>query len=141
MMKTLLKFTGMVGATLVLSGRPALAEQPVGKQLSVAEIKSSLIGKTARYNNKKGKNISVFWKEDGTMAGQVESASSRRPIPGSWKITDDGQLCVSWSSSKMESGCRTLFIDEKTGEIRTYNAEGTPVATITEILPGNPNNL
>lgn len=140
-MKTLLQFTGIIAAVLAISCIPALAEQPVGKQLSVAEIKSSLIGKTARYNNKKGANLSVFWKEDGTMSGIVESGSSRRAVPGTWKITDEGQLCASWSSGKWESGCRTLFINEKTGEIRTYNAEGTPVATITEILAGNPGNL
>ena len=94
-----------------------------------------------RIITKKGNMIAVFWNETGTMYGTSEAAGARGRVSGTWKITDDGQLCSSWNSSKWESGCRNLFLDEKTGQIQNYNREGTPTGTITEILPGNPENL
>jgi hypothetical protein len=140
-MKVILSLAGLMTYILALAGSPALAEQPTGKQLSVTEIKKTIIGNTTRINNKKGNRIVVFWNENGALYGKGESTSARLSVSGSWKVTDDGMLCLSWNSSKWESGCRKLFLDEKTGQIQNYNREDTPMGTITEILPGNPEKL
>ena len=140
-MKWILGLAGLMVYFSLLTGSSALAEQLTGKQLSVTEIKETIIGNTTRINNKKGNRIVVFWNEDGSLYGTSESAAARGRVSGSWKITDDGLLCLSWNSSKWESGCRKLFLDEKTGQIQNYNREDTPMGTITEILPGNPEKL
>ena len=140
-MKGILGLAGLMTYISVLAGSPVFAEQPTGKQLSATEIRKTIIGNTTRLITKKGKMIAVFWNEAGTMYGTSESAGARGRVSGSWKITDEGQLCSSWNSAKWEGGCRNLFLDEKTGQIQNYNMEGTPMGTITEILPGNPEKL
>ena len=140
-MKRILGLTGLMTYMLALAGSPALAEQPTGKQLSATEIRKTVIGNTTRIITKKGNMIAVFWNESGTMYGRSEAAGARGRVSGTWKITDEGLRCSSWNSSKWESGCRNLFLDEKTGQIQNYNREGTTMGTITEILPGNPENL
>ncbi|GLI38114.1 hypothetical protein KI811_08960 [Geobacter hydrogenophilus] len=137
-MKGILGLAGLMIYILVLAGSPALAEQPTGKQLSATEIRKTIIGNTTRLITKKGNKIVVFWKETGTVYGTGEAGGR---VSGTWKITDEGQLCSSWNTSKWESGCRNLFLDEKTGQIQNYNREGTPTGTIIEILPGNPEQL
>jgi len=137
-MKGILGLAGLMTYILVLAGSPALAEQATGKQLSATEIRKTIIGNTTRLITKKGNSIAVFWNETGTMYGTGQAGGR---VSGTWKITDEGLLCSSWNSSKWESGCRNLFLDEKTGQIQNYNREGTPTGTITEILPGNPEQL
>ena len=140
-MKGILGLAGLMTYILVLAGSPALAEQPTGKQLSATEIKKTIIGNTTRFNTKKGNMVVVYWNETGTLYGKSEAVGATGRVSGSWKVTDDGQLCSSWNSIRWESGCRNLFLDEKTGRIQNYNMEGTPTGTITEILPGNPEKL
>ena len=140
-MRWILRLAGIMTNILVLTGSPAFADQPTGKQLSATEIKSKIIGNTTRINSKKGNWIVVFWNDAGTLYGKSEAVGAKGRVSGSWKLTDDGKLCSSWNSARWESGCRTLFLDEKTGQIQNYNMEGSPTGTITEILPGNPEKL
>jgi len=140
-MERILGLAGLMINIFVFAVSPAIAEQPIGKQLSATEIKKTIIGNTTRLNTKRGNRVVIFWNGDGTIYGTSEAVGARGRVSGSWKITDDGQLCSSWNSSKWESGCRSMFLDEKTGQIQNYNMEGTPTGTITEILPGNPEKL
>ncbi|NVN93579.1 MAG: hypothetical protein HXX11_23690 [Desulfuromonadales bacterium] len=140
-MKPTLHFVGLMAVILVWAGPLVCAEQTVGKQLSASEIKQTIIGKTTREVNKNGKWFIVFWNEEGTMYGKSGDVGAKGRVSGTWKITEDGHLCSSWNSGRWESGCRTLNLDQKTGEIQKYNMEGSPVAKIEEILPGNPEKL
>ena len=141
MKKRILGLVGLMIYILAFSGSPAIAEQPIGKQLSATEIKKTIIGNTTRLNTIRGNRIVIFWNENGSIYGTGEAVSARGRVSGSWNVTDDGHLCSSWNSSRWESGCRSMFLDEKTGQIQNYNMEGTPTGTITEILPGNPEKL
>ncbi len=136
-MKGILRLAGLSALILVVGGTMVYADQPIGRQLSAPEISKTFIGNTARFLSKSGNDSYVFRKEDGAMYGRAGNFKAS----GSWKLSDDGKMCNSWSSSAWESGCGTLFLDEKTGVIRVYNMEGTLRTTVTEVLPGNPEKL
>lgn len=139
-MKRVLGLVVLIVFVLVSGSISAFAEPP-GKQLSAAEIKQKLIGNTTRQLNKKGNWIFVYLKENGSAHGKAELSSASGNVTGDWKITDDGTLCVNWNSAKWESGCRSLYLDEKSGEIGKYSSGGSLSGKIIEIMPGNPQNL
>jgi hypothetical protein len=138
-MKLMRCFAGLILIAVVLASTSSIAEQPVGKQLTETEINKAIIGNTIYYMGVKGKDISVFYNENGTIYAEI--ARDYVKNSGSWEISEGGKLCVKWIRPNWGNGCRTLFLDETTGQIRMYNKEGSMTIHTLKIRPGNPENL
>lgn len=113
---------------LVFSGNLYAAEP-----MSAAAIKRLLTSNTINCNNlQKNHESSVYFRDDGT-ATRLNHEGEK--IPGTWRVTDDGQHCVDWGE---EERCNPV-VDPGNGTYQKIE-EDRPHAEFT-VIDGNPLGL
>ncbi len=104
-----------------------------GPKLSAAQVKAAMSGSTVHARSIDYDYVAYF-AADGT----AKFRSGATTNPGTWKVTDDGQLCTSFSLGGPDQGCMTVAA--KDGVYTFTKPNGVVFATAT-LTPGNGEGL
>lgn len=106
-----------------------------GMQLSANEVKQIVAGNTITTN----RGETYFFNTNGTVSGRGMSSGKN---VGKWNISADGKLCTSnWNNQYVPSSCSKIYYDARSQEKRVLDDSGELFYTITNVVPGNPNNF
>ena len=96
------------------------------RELRGDELKQLVIGNSVK--------SSTGWKDtfkaDGIFSGNSPRSGSYK---GSWSFSKDGQLCIIKNHPYVPNGCTLVFKNDKTGEIKWYEADNNSYSV--EIIP------
>lgn len=101
-------------------------------------LREVLVGNTASGLLKVGSTeVHVYYAEDGRAAVRVPAV--KEDDSGSYRITDDGQLCVKWQRlQKGRESCGTWLREDK--GFRVFDSLGT-LSLVAKVRKGNPEKL
>jgi len=106
-----------------------------GMQLSANEVKQIVAGNTMTTS----RGETYFFNSNGTVSGRGQASGKN---VGKWNITTDGKLCTSsWNNQYVPSSCSKVYYDARSQEKRVVDDSGELFYTITNVVPGNPNNF
>lgn len=138
------KYLPVVAVSALVIGLAACktAEQELveagGQQLSAAEAKSFLAGRTTvrHIHLYGGIDTTTYWNTDGTAGGKNSKGQSGT---ATWQVKADGQVCSKWTEPKWnEFPCFKLI--KKNGVVQ-WIADGEVWADTTKNVAGNPEGL
>lgn len=109
-----------------------------GETESAAALRELLVGNTASGILKVGNaELHMFYAKDGQASVRVPSLSEEDT--GKYRITDEGQLCVTWK--RLQRGRETCgsWLKEDKG-FRVFDSLGT-LSFVAKVRPGDPEKL
>lgn len=99
------------------------------KEVKGEELRTLISGNTEESDTRSF----YYHAPDGTFKGR--SGVSGKFFSGKWMINEEGRICREWNTSYIVSGCGSIFLDEKTGDLQWYDADKKWYGT--KIHPGN----
>lgn len=106
---------------------------------SLLFLQRQIIGNTV-CGKSRGYDTCIHYKEDGTMSGKSTGAYGTYYSKGTYKIRDDGTLCVSWEDPKWDSSC-TRMVPSESGHIESIDEKGDVRYTHKSLRPGDAEHL
>jgi len=131
----------LLAVSALATGLAGCASPPTGKQLSAAEIRSTLVGNTEYGVTSSGVAFTTYAASDGTAklsAGSFADRGTWRIVDdrGTWRITDDGHWCSKWQHLRGGAeACSSVVQDGD--KIEFVGLNGAHSSTV-RVKPGNP---